>query len=452
MDSSRVCRGFLVLGLFFAVSSWLLADEARKYALIAAHTPGELVRVEIALEIGGDFKLVNEGATKQLPMSVVAALKYDERLLGLDPAGLPSRSVRYYDEARASIKVDKGGEQPKLNENRRLIAVEKPEGQPAVLYCPGEPLRREEVDLIDVPGNSLLVDRLLPTEPVAPGQKWKLSDETLTNLLGLDAVSWSDVDSMLTTMPDGTTAEMLGGGSISGAVGGVSTEIELKIKYRFDMNRKRIYYLAMLVKEKRSVGHIGPGLDTVAKTIIKMTPLSTSQQLSETTNIPKLSTELAQLGFESASAQFRFGYERRWYVTSDEPRLAVLRLLDRGELVAQCNISSLPSVKSPPTLAEFQQDVQNSLGKNFGQFTNASQSTNDAGYTVLRVVAHGAVSDLPIEWVYYLVANPKGQRVSLAFTYEQNLTERFAQADRMLVNQLRLTEPPAPTTARLPKK
>jgi hypothetical protein len=128
-------------------------------------------------------------------------------------------------------------------------------------------------------------------------------------------------------------------------------------------------------------------------------------------------------------------------------------LIDRGELVAQCNISALPSAtKTMPTLAGFQQDVQQSLGKNFGQFLSAAEQKSEAGYVIYRLVARGTVSDLPVQWIYYLVVDRSGQRVSLAFTFEQQLAERFGQADRALVAQLRLTTPPAPTTARVPDK
>jgi hypothetical protein len=162
----------------------------------------------------------------------------------------------------------------------------------------------------------------------------------------------------------------------------------------------------------------------------------------------ELTPDAESLDYAAVSGQFRFPYDRRWHLTVDDAKLAILRLMDKGELVAQCNVSMLSGEKkSPLTLAEFQHDVQTSLGKNFGQFTNASQSTNEAGYAVLRVVARGVVSELPIEWVYYLVQDASGKRVSLAFTYEQDLAERFAQADRAMVQRLRMIEAPAPTAA-----
>jgi hypothetical protein len=451
MDSARAVRNVVVLALVVvACDQRLFADVVGKYSLHSERRAGEVTRVEVALQVGGDLKLVSDGKKKTLPMSVVANLTYDEQLLALD-GELPVRSIRFYDEARAVIKVDKGGETPALDPGRRLIAVEKPARTAPVLYCPAAALSREELDLVDVPGNTLLVDRLLPTEPLAVGESWKLSDQTLADLLCLEAVSWTDVKSVFNQIADGV-AEITSAGSLSGAVGGVSTEIQLKAKCRFDLNEKRITYLALLIKEKRAVGHIGPGLDTVAKLIVKINPAAGSDNLTAEAidNVPAaLSPELSNLSYTAQGGQFHLLHDRRWFLTSDDPKLAVFRLVDRGELVAQCNISAIAAgQKKLVTLAEFQRDVQNSLGKNFGQFASASQTTHEAGYTVLRVVARGAVSQLPIEWVYYLIADGKGHKVSLAFTLEESLQDRFAQSDRALANAVRLAEPKAETAAK----
>ena len=291
---------------------------------------------------------------------------------------------------------------------------------------------------------------MLPAEPVAPGDSWKLKDQALADLLALEAVSWTDAEAMLASVSDGM-AHVSAAGNVSGAVGGVSTEIELKIKYRFDLKTKRIAYLALLIKEKRSVGHVGPGLDTVAKLIATIQPIPRSEKLTDAAIKqvpPKITPELSELTYSSQGGKFRFNHDRRWYLTSDDSKLSIWRLLDRGELVAQCNMSALSGGKKPITLAEFQRDVQNSLGKNFGQFVKASQGTNDAGYTVLRLVVHGSVSQLPIEWIYYLIHDDNGQGVSLAFTFEQDLAPRFGDADRALVSGLRMAEAASSTASR----
>jgi hypothetical protein len=210
----------------------------------------------------------------------------------------------------------------------------------------------------------------------------------------------------------------------------------------------------MLIKEKRSVGHVGPGLDTVAKLLLSIQPLTRSEWLTDAVASQaetRPSATSSELSYAAPNGAFRFSYDRRWYLTSDDAKLAVWRLLDRGELVAQCNMSALSADKKPVTLNEFQKDVQQSLGKNFGQFVRASQESSEAGYTVLRLVANGNVSQLPITWIYYLIQDATGHGVTVAFTFERDLERRFGPADRALVNSLRLVEAPATTAARTPR-
>ena len=451
MDSSRAALRLFVFSLAILMAARLaLGQPAEQYLLKAEHATDDLAKVEVTLQVGGDVKLATEGRQRMMPMCVVATIRYDERTLESGESRGLVRSARLYDEASAVIKVDKGGEKPQLPEEKRLIVVDLPAKGPPTLYAPNAPLTRQELDLIDVPGNTLAFDRLLPSEPVKVGDSWKLDDATLAVLLGLEAVSVTDVKCTLGSVTD-EVADIGATGSIAGAVGGVATEIEIKARYKFDLAQKRITQLAMLIKEKRAIGHIGPGLDTVAKLVVKISPISGTESLdSRLADIPAGRAGLAasQLTYESP-AGFGFDYDRRWFLTTEDPKLAVFRLLDRGELIAQCNVSAITGGKAKrATLAEFQKDVQASLGKNFGQFTAASQYTSSAGYSVMKVSVRGVVSKLPIEWIYYLVCNDKGHRVSLAFTLEESLSERFAHADRELVNGIHLSESAALTATR----
>jgi hypothetical protein len=139
MDSARHLRPAVVVMLLLAcVPAWGDQDS-QKIALAGQHTPGELSVVEVAIEVGGDLKLVSEGLQKQLPMSVVANLKYEEQIVALDQAGHPRRARRWYHDTRAVIKVDQGGEKPSLDPERRLIVVEDLAKAPPLMYCPDAP-------------------------------------------------------------------------------------------------------------------------------------------------------------------------------------------------------------------------------------------------------------------------------------------------------------------------
>ena len=432
-------------------------SEEAPLSLIPERRLEEASNVEVLMQVGGDLLLTLPGEgigskvpLKKVPMNVTAKLLYDEQPLALrQTSSGTNRAVRYYHSAKALVEVQKGQQKPSLSDEHRIIVVESTDAE-TMYRCPNKPLVREELDLIDVPANTLILDDLLPSESVTVGQSWKHSDTLIASLLRLDAVSLGEVQSMLTEVDTANHAAKISlAGTVHGAVGGVATEIELKAKYTFDQKLRRVTLFALLIKEKRSVGHVGPGLDIVAKQIVKIKPISESPRLNEAVAAESASRDemSPMLAFESPLNRFRLEHDLRWFVTSDDKKLTVFRLIDRGELVAQCNIATLDAVPAGEKfgLAEFQRDIEKSLDKKFGQFVSAKEETNKSGQRVYRVVVQGTVSEMPIQWVYYLFTTQPGRRLSVAFTMEQDLVDRFGQADQQFLSALEIS--PAQTAS-----
>jgi hypothetical protein len=206
----------------------------------------------------------------------------------------------------------------------------------------------------------------------------------------------------------------------------------------------------MAVKEKRGVGHVGPGLDVVARLQMALAPLEKSGHLTDAAlkglplNLPAAEPRLLH---RASGADYSLLLGREWHVVDDRRDIVVLRLIDRGELVAQCNIAT-PPPSEPGTaisLAKFQSDIENALGMNFGQLVEASTAPGAHGYTVHRIIAVGAANELPMQWHYYLVAHPDGRQVVLAFTLEPSLRDRLATADRAVVDGLEFLAQPTAT-------
>src|SRR6476646_6158425 len=107
MDSTHLVRALASLAIFLP-SGLLAAEVADKYSLETRRRLGDMARVEITFQVGGNVKLVTDGKDKDLPMSVVANLDYRERVLALDSQSRTTRSARYYEAAQAVIKVDRG--------------------------------------------------------------------------------------------------------------------------------------------------------------------------------------------------------------------------------------------------------------------------------------------------------------------------------------------------------
>jgi len=442
MQTINKSSGTIALALLAAALSGPATAEQSTYTLESRRARDVVDRVEASLEVGGDLNIVVDGKLEKMKMSVLANLTYHERSLEVPTSSDgPLRSVRYYENALAVLQVDKSRLNPSLRDRRRLIGVEI-DGPTVTLFSPQGTLTRDELDLVDVLGSSLLLDRLLPEKPLAVGGAWKHSETLLSVLLGLDAVGEAEVKSTLVAVTDGT-ARIEMSGRVAGTVSGAATKIELKGKYHFNLNTGRITWFGLLVQENRSVGHVETGFDVVARLQMKISPLEQSPQLADAALKGlslKPTPELTALSYQSPGGGWEFTHDRRWFIHSDQGELAVLRLIDRGDFVAQCKVSALPkkSPTDPTTLAEFQNDVRHALGNSFEQFLEASQRANEADYRVYRVVLQGKASELAVRWLYYLVTDQEGRQVVLAFVFEEDLAARFEEADRSLVATLRL--------------
>ncbi|MCR4415125.1 MAG: hypothetical protein NUV77_22115 [Thermoguttaceae bacterium] len=419
---------------------------AGPFVLSGQPTTGRIDRVEVSLEVGGDLKLAGSGGESKPvteKLGITARLVYDEKCLEVPSDGdRPLRALRYYDQIDVANKVGDRSFQPGLRDGRRLMAVEV-RGTRASVFSPNGTLTRDELDLVDLPGNSLLVDRLLPGKPVALHDSWKPQPEVIAALCGLDAAARCDVTSELVSVTD-ATAKFEMSGNLSGTVAGASTRIELKAKYRLDRKTGRIDWFAMALKEERAVGPVGPGLSVIANLQMKITPIEDSSHFDDEAakGLSWDSAEdLKRLRYVSLGGGWELAHDRRWVVVTEKGDSAVLRMADQGEYVAQCSITSTAaSANEPISLSQFQDEIRQALGKHFGQFVRAAQSPGEAGYQIYRVEVEGAVADVPVQWIYTMVLDGQNRRAVLAFVVQGEMAKRFGQADQDLVRSLRFVD------------
>ena len=435
-------RNFLapaILVSALAIGTVRAADQDNQsFQLLTRRQIGELSRVQVVLEVDGklDIKTAKAGA-QQLPLSVAAKMLYDEQILDLpDDAGQPVKSARFYRKAQADLAVDKREQKIELSPSRRLI-VQQAGQDGCVMVSPLGALERNQLDLIDVPGNSAVLDALLPDEPVKIGDHWSHNKQLLTPLLGLDEVTESSIESHFKTVEEGVAKIELSG-SASGTIAGAKSEMRVKAKYFFNLNDQMITWLIMDIQEERARGPVEPGFVVQARLQMVRAHLESSRQLSEeflqTVDL-EISDNNQLLAHISEERAFQFHHDRSWHVMAERPEVTILRKIVDGKLVAQCNISSL--IRLPHgqqrSLDEFQKDIQGALGKVLAQLDVAEQGQTGSGLSVLRVVASGTVSKLPIQWIYYHLAGEDGRRASYVFTLEVPKLEKFAGADETII-------------------
>jgi len=434
--------------------------EGKKYLLESHLSAGDVASVSLELEVGGEMLFREKEEIKRLPMSVDGSLSYQQQIIAwsADPAEI-ARSLRSYQTAVATLKVDEKKEKRTLPSKQRIIVSELRNGR-AWLAGSGNPLTREQYDLVNVIGTNLAIDRLLPGREVAEGESWDHDKAVLGALLGMDHVAVCEVSSVVTGQSH-NQVQIRMAGTVHGTIDGASTEIDIRAAYLFHQRRQRITKFNLAVQEKRAAGEVVPGLDVVAKVRLVVGKASRKAQFGkkgearfDKTLVSQVSDDSQPLDhkllYDAPEQGFRFLHDAAWYVTAEQRDLLSLRCLQEGDLTAHCNVSTLParSEGRQTTLEQFERDIRKALGDNLESVSAATQWKTAQGHDCLGIIAVGVFEEVPVEWRYYLLAGDGLPRVSFAVTLEQSRIKQFADADRQIIESLKLMPKVAPATAK----
>ncbi len=153
-------------------------------------------------------------------------------------------------------------------------------GGKATLFSPTGPLDVDDLELVTTVGESLPLDQLLPDKPVKVGESWKISDDTMALLLGVEEITSNSAEMVLNEVtPEFARFDLAG--QVEGRLYGAGNQISLKAKCRFDRRTGRIDWFAMRLKQSREIGVVEDGLDATVLVQVKITRLETAEKLSD---------------------------------------------------------------------------------------------------------------------------------------------------------------------------
>ena len=134
--------------------------------------------------------------------------------------------------------------------------------------------------------------------------------------------------------------------------------------------------------------------------------------------------------------------DRGWRVMSASERFTMMRMIENDNVVAQCDIRALPALGDGEqlTLEAFQQDIQRTIGSRFQEFIEAEEKLTSNGLRLLRVVAQGAVQEIPVQWIYQHFSDDNGRRTAAIFTVADKQLESFAGGDVQFAEGFRFEE------------
>lgn len=450
VPNSTIIRLSIVIAAVFA---WLLlcgslcaqSSEQVSEQVAGPLREGRTVRVKVILEAVGELHPIasqadGDAAAQTLPMKAIANLAYDE--VAVPTNNSISRSARYYHQAHAQLSVSSRPQEGRLRESVRYIFCDHNE-EGTHLYSSAGALNRSELELITVPCNSAILDKLIPTELPQNGDSWQHPDELIAQLLNLDAVTANDVSSSAIEIDD-VIARMTIKGKVIGSVDGVITELDINGKYNLDRHAGYVSWIALTISEDRNVGPSVPGFKVDARIRVAVEEIADEsfarQAIKSAVTGPSAGLQLIE--FEPQDSSFTVLHGREWHVLSNSPKHAVLRMVNDGQTVAQCNMRELPieGKSKALSLEKFQQEVVKGLSSANPQIVDATEAVNPAGLRVLRVQVSGIVSNATVQWIYHLATSDDGRGISYIFTMAGDQAEEFGVADLEFTSTLRFSD------------
>ncbi len=387
---------------------------------------------------------------KPLKLAVEAKMTYVQRTMS------KVQAVRYFENASAKIKLDKGVSNPRLTENNRLVVARsktKEKGNQEVeMASVKDTLQQTELDLIQNPADPMTLASLLNKEGVKQGDSWKPSKITLAKFLNVNEIIESDVKVLLKKVDD-KSARVFVMGDVVADVDDVSTEIQVSGVAVIDRTTNMLSSFKVALSENKKPGQISPGFQGDTKIDLRFSPTDSIKALSNETlaayvkggKIRQRLKWVSRLGF------CQLIYEPRWRMITEEQEAALLRFIDDKELIAQCNVVLLPrrAANKPLTLDLYKREISKIVDKDKNAKLVTADSTRlPTGETSMRVVVSGIEGGVPVQWFYYNVASPDGRQIAFVFTLESKVSNRAATIAKQLVSEFQFKDPPRRVAAK----
>ncbi|WP_148594513.1 hypothetical protein [Aquisphaera giovannonii] len=357
--------------------------------------------------------------------------------------------MRWVRQAASAINGDIRPTAGSLRKELSLLVAERPAGADSVtVVSPAGPVTRHELELVQGLADPLILADMLPGKAVSRGASWKLGRAAALSLSDYDQIKESSLAGTLEAADEGS-ARIRIAGKVEGTARGAAGAITCEGVATFDRRAGLVTSLKLNRSEKREPGPVEAGLDVKSVLTVVRRPSSMAPELADKAleGLPlDTSPERQLLQLISPETRYNLLHDRRWHTFWDDPRLVVLKRLEKGRVIAQCNLAKGPDAGKGKhqDLSQFRDDLKRSLGDRFVQFLGMGEVDGDPeGGFRYKVGVKGRQGDLGVLWDYYLIAGPDGDQLLATFTLAEKDAAEFGDQDLQLVGSLQWYPPPA---------
>jgi hypothetical protein len=430
-----------IAALLFALGLSSISIAQDKVLLKNEQKVGDGWHVALDMKLTGKIKLRDAEKVVALDLKATAQHDFEERVLTVSD-GKPTSVGRFYNTAKADITLQDKTINKTLRTDRRFQTALVSSDSPTVTYSPVGPLTDEELELTGEHLDVLAIHGLLPNKEVTVGDKWEVPFSVAQALAGVDAVIKSKLECKFEKIERNHAIITLTG-DIEGISKGSTLKATMAAGLVYSLEAKHFTGCTWRYRENKEQGPLNPAaeIESEISATWKHGLALTEVTDGKASTIPATPPPaLLMLEFRDAASRFAFNYERNWGVVSKTEKQAVLRLLDRGELIAQMNLTPYQQVKpgEHATLDEVEKLVGQAPGYKLDKVLEKTTVEASPGFWIGKVSTTGEASELPMQQIVYAIAGPRGDQVLLSFTVETEQAAKLAGKDLSLVRTVSL--------------
>jgi hypothetical protein len=232
-------------------------------------------------------------------------------------------------------------------------------------------------------------------------------------------------------------------GSANGIDLGALVKLNVTATYSYDLRSHRLVSLEWKQKDERGQGPASPATTVEGLTVLTRAPVEQPANLSDVAliSVPDGSdppANLLQLSCRNDhKTRFDLLYARDWQIVGQVSDHIIMRLMDRGDFVAQLTITPWDAARPGEHLSAeaFREAMMKTPGWQPDEVVQEGEVPTDrAHYWIYRISAPGHMDGLKVVQTTYLIAGPAGEQVVLAFTMTPAQAEKLGARDLALVS------------------
>lgn len=428
-----------VIALMLATATTGSAQAPAACSLAEVLKAGDCFRYNLDMSLTGEMRFRRDSGPVTVKLTASATHAFPERVLALNGAAV-KKSARVYD--RASVTIERGSDRSvnTLRPSRKLIVSQR-QRDDSLVYSPSGALTRAELELVGGHFDVTSLVAALPGKSVKVGETWKLSSSVAQALCGLEGMTENKLEGKLTGVSGGE-AKFAFSGTATGVESGALVKLTVEATGTFDTKAGRVTRIDWTQKAERDQGPVSPASTMTMTVRLKREAITQPTELNDVAlvAVPQGDTAppgpMTNLEHRDSKGRFALVHTRDWHLTGVTGEHTILRLMDRGDYIAQVTVTPWTKAKKGEHLSA--EDLKKAIAatttwKQEKELQSGEVPTSDKGRWVYRHSAVGMLSGVSVLQNFYLVAAPSGDQVLLTFTLSPKNADKLGARDLSIV-------------------